>query len=359
MLSPRAQQMAGLYGAASRPGLEILFPNPSGGPGAYVMTWSNGDDLCSPTLHDISLANAIEAQSDPTRPLTPSTVRAISRQTALRGLAGRGPQRAAERAEQQDVEQRRATRHALLLEMIRQTEAAQPTQISAAADERALSLRGRDSLTTISRDICAPHLLVAEQLDVLAENLLDLGIGQVCSQARIPRLIARMEVLRSDLLGLSAARRGRDFVRSGGMIAQQIADTIEVFIGMARMPMAIVRSRLNNLAPVLAAMVAKRNDLPGLIERPGWILDGWDQLCQLWLAIPTFQLKFSVLGELLMLMPRLPAEVETWLELPTGTSDQLNKRSTQSSMIVQDGTAYIDLTFQDRIERNELLRAMQ
>jgi hypothetical protein len=125
------------------------------------------------------------------------------------------------------------------------------------------------------------------------------------------------------------------------------------------MPMAIVRSRLNNLAPVLAAMVAKRNDLPGLIERPGWILDGWDQLCQLWLAIPTFQLKFSVLGELLMLMPRLPAEVETWLELPTGTSDQLNKRSTQSSMIVQDGTAYIDLTFQDRIERNELLRAMQ
>lgn len=77
--------------AGGQAGLEVVFPNPSGREGWFVLPWKSAAEAFRPSLADRALMAALgEAQP------TPSALRAAARRAAAEGLAGRAARRAAQ-----------------------------------------------------------------------------------------------------------------------------------------------------------------------------------------------------------------------------------------------------------------------
>lgn len=339
-----------------KPGIEVVVPNPSGGRGVYLMLWSNVGSLCRPTLHDVALCDYLLKQTNQMLPLTPTMVRKAARDAALRGLAGRPAAHAAQKAAEAEVLQIAATRRALILALLGQTEQAgqPPPHLLGEAE---LEQRAAAALAGISQRLGKADLLVTRHFGQIAEALIDIGIGDTLPSARLPRLLMTMAQMRNELVPLAEPQKGASFIDASAMSALQIAKAIEAACGMAQGLLSNIHRQLRSIETLLGETIARPRLIEEMAERPGWIVDGWDRICDLW-ALARAQGEeqagqAQTLMEIHANVPVLPNELEGWLGLAEGSTLEINARNAHvgSPWRPEENT-------QHRVARNEQLRAM-
>lgn len=306
--------LAGTRVRAGASGLELVFANPSGARGTYVVPWAGVPDICQPTLHDLRLLAALDA-SGGRDVIGPARVQAAARRVALDGAAGRPVRAAAEAAMATDQARIATTAHHLL---------------------SALSSAG-------------PAVPDAREAGLLARAVAELGIGPGAEDAPVPRGIAVLLRLRDGLLAWAAVHpEDAAPAQLVAALAAHAAAGAATVLGVAR-----------HASPValLLAWRAGPERVAALAARPAWLLDGWRLPCLVWAAVPLGS--SLALTEAAQLAPLPPRESEAWTGLPADPSAPGLLRRMLAARAGDARAADLRAApAPDPVARNERLRAM-
>jgi len=321
-----------LLGARARPatrgGPEILVPNPAGGPGVYVLPWAGVNELCRPTVHDILLGQRVAAL----RSLTPGSVRALARDIAAEGMAGRDAVAAAHAAAESDQRDCLGANFHLLLALIGQIE---PAELADLGEDRTRSAELE----------CRARRAVAR----IGPRLGRIGAPAQAPPPRIIRLMAAVGRLRADMAAWSMERKDD----SAGQ-ADLIAAIADVTLTCAERTVADAHAMTEDLVGMLRCWATSSVALAGRVSRPEWLVDGWEKICLIWRCADADAARRSALMEMTILLPVLPREVSAWIGTPIDVDTAWRFRAEAP----RRGDWRTGETL-DRIARNEALRALE
>jgi len=267
--------LAGTRVRAGASGLELVFANPSGARGTYVVPWTGVPDICHPTLHDLRLLAALDT-SGGRDVIGPARVQAAARRVALDGAAGRAVRAAAEAA--------------------------------MATDQARIAATARHLLSALSS--AGSAIPDAREVGSLARAVAELGIGPGAEDAQVPRGIAALVRLRDGLLAWSGVHpEDAAPAQLVAALAAHAAAGAAAVLGVARHA---------SPAMLLLAWRAGPERVAALAARPAWVLDGWRLPGLVWAAVaPGSSL---ALTEAAQLAPLPPREAEAWTGLPADSS---------------------------------------
>ena len=340
-----------LAGARARHGerraIELVVPNPSGGPGVYILSWSSIRALCRPTVHDSRLNQRLG-----TLPvLSPSTVRQAAQTVGSQGLAGRPAMQAALTAAASDRKDRQLTQFLLLLAITKQVEPSAldlvelPTEYSAELEQQA-----RQIVPRIARRLDLTPDGVLSTLADIAEAFLAIGTEGQVAPARVPRLLESLACLRDELADWICEHC--EDAQVG--LADMIAGSADVTIKATETTLVMARAATQNMVGLLRNWRKAPEHVTDHAGRPEWLLDGWEHVILLWASTKSPAEQGAVMTEMAQLVPVLPLEVSEWVGMASKRDDYTNVCETiRLDKDKRMGAAVSNLT-----GRNERLRAI-
>lgn len=334
-----------LGGARARPGkrtgLELVIPNPSGGPGVYIMGWNAIPALCRPTLHDRQLSERIGDVAH----ILPSTIRRIAREVAAEGLAGDEAMQAAQVAADADKHDRTVTNFLLLMALVDQIglfKEAPPGQPD-------METRARLTVAKIAPHIGRSADWVATALESLGDVMATIGIDAQPAPSRVPRVLNMLRDTCTSLGAWSRAQKEADQAAYVEMITTAAGHTLT----LASDTIAQTRALTKNLTELLQRWAADTFGIERLAAQPEWLLDGWEHICLIWNCTQDDATKRAALIEIAQLVPVMPQEAREWSEIVVDTD--VASRLRRTIPLNEDwrtGAIVFDL-----IARNERIRA--
>jgi hypothetical protein len=299
-----------LLGARVRPctraGLELVVPSPAGIRGYYVLPFGALRDVCTPTLHDRLLAEAIGATSL----VTPHAILRLSRRVAREGLAGHSAAEAAEAAEREDANQRLVTNFRLLLALVEQSERPGEAPSPAGRDTPAgMERRAHRAIGRASAELGLSAETIVAALESLAGLLADVGFPGNPTAARHPRQLAELEQLGTEVEAWAATAVEAEEASAATLITGSVALTI----GCARPILAQLGELTGDMPALLRRWSREQPALMELGARPGWLMDGWATLAGIWRNAERGR-RAAAIREMSMLVPLMPREADHWIQ---------------------------------------------
>jgi hypothetical protein len=334
-----------LGGTRARPGekagLELVIPNPSGGPGVYIMDWSAISDLCRPTLHDRQLSERIAAIPN----VVPSAIRRVAREVAAEGLAGEEAMQAALATADAEKQDRTVTNFLLLMALVDQVALFK----DAPKGVPDMETRARLTVARIAPGIGRSADWVATALESLGDAMAALGVAGQPTLSRVPRLI---DLLGDTCASLGAWSRNQKDADQASYV-EMINTTASHTLALARDTTDRGRGLTKNLTELLRRWAADSDSGVRLAARPEWLLDGWEQICLIWRCARDDASRRAALIEIAQLVPIIPLEAFHWsdivIELDVATRVRRNIPLNEDW---RTGAIVFDL-----IARNESIRA--
>nr|WP_294521092.1 hypothetical protein [uncultured Rhodopila sp.] len=326
--------------------IELVIPNPSGGRGVYILDWAAVRTLGHPNVHDTLLFRRLGGVAR----LDPAAVRDAALDVALDGHAGRDAAAEAKRIIARDAAHRLNAQFLLMIGLIDQVHPAGLKTPTAAENAQDVAHRGTAILHTLAPLFGRSPADLADALAALGNLFASVGVAADDTDARIARLLARLDEARRSLSEWLAADTENDI----GGIGRALVGAMQATHGYAS---TIVQSSRAVRADPIGLLKRWLKD-PGSVlvtaNRADWVLDGWEWLSLLWLAAETDVARRRALLEMAQLAPVLPGEAGTWTD-PPAPPETLRPpcRVTSREDSWRSGAAAFAL-----IERNEILRAM-
>jgi hypothetical protein len=348
-----------------RDGAEVLLPKPSGGSGLYVFPWQSVTQLCRATVHDRQLNKRLGALTD----ITPATVRHAAREVAIEGFAGREAQSAGETAVQLDQQAKALCSFLMLLALQERLQpqgldlarVAAPAPDLQAAAQRAVMAHAAQ--LGLSPDVLPLHLKQA------GEVFSGVGVIGSSQHTRVLILLDMFGQLHEEITAWTR-ERAHGSGELGGMVAEVVGATLTC----AAITLREARAATQDVVMLLRQWAANRTQLRHIAERPEWLLDGWEQICQLWNAAENHAARVAALQEIAMLVPVLPKETGDWVRISIQANSLFTYRNTvlvredwrsgannptgpQGRRTVQMNEDWRTTSMIDFVARNERLRA--
>jgi hypothetical protein len=291
---------------APRTGNEFVVPNPSGGRGVYILSWSSVKHLCRPTVHDTLLHQRISRL-----PLMdPAAVRATARQLAAEGLAGKEARLAATASIALEQQELILINFLLLVTLMEQVEPA-GLRISADTEHTSeIDRRARRIVTQVGVTIGRGAAQIGADLEALSALFVPIGLKAETPPARLPRLMTRLEAV-ANRLEVWAKNLPDD---SRAVLAASLGRSAAVTARCAGTAHADAQHLTDDVPGLLQAWAGNPGEIVKQTSRPEWILDGWERFCLLWETAATMSTQSAALLEMAQLVPMLPKEGATFGE---------------------------------------------
>jgi hypothetical protein len=331
---------------SGRDGIELVVPNPSGGPGVYIQHWSTAREAYRPTLHDSVLLHRLAGPVA----LHPRMVRAAAWNVARKGLAGHDARTAAHDAAVSDRSERRTAVFLLLRRVLEQAEprsmGLKPVLGRSAAFDHQVSEGLRRLAPRFGRT--GPQL--RDTLAALGGVFAPIGAAPDGTSSLVARLIDQLQQTRDQMAGAVLLGRENDSVGLG----QSVTDSMDTALACARASFRAARALLTDPLTLLNHWIATPEKVEALVTRTEWILDGWEQISLLWQLAPDNPARRGVLPEMAQLVPILPSEVIEWTDamVPADALEPACRVTCLNDSWRRGGGAF------NQIARNERLRAM-
>ena len=325
LIGARLRQMPGVAG------LEVIVPNPSGGRGVYILPWDTVSVLGRPSMHDVMLGRTLATiLGREAAAVSPRYLAEAVEQVAREGLAG--PLVAEATLAQAKIAQAALleTRLRLLLGVTAQVEgiAADSPAITGQSDTE-IEQRGLAALNTLAERWAKPPQRLGDAMDRLAALFAEIGMGDSLTGARLPRLVSALGELHRDMTVWAQSESGQSGACPAGELrdAVAVARSADLVARMAHLMLDSARQALRDPVAGLKHFLTAQSDLESVCERGFWLLDGWELICRLWHSAPSLMPRHAALADMARSLPLLPDEAETWLGLPPGTAEQLERAS--------------------------------
>jgi hypothetical protein len=275
--------------------LEILVSGFSGSRCIYVFPWDQLVSIMRLTLHD----RALQAEISLTDSITPMKMRIAGHRVARTGLAGADAAVAAGEAlarRAQDVE---VTRAAALSRLI---EAGLAPGGGCSRFETWNAVRKHKSLMlavgTLSAETGLPPDICLVRIKELSDVLAPVGFGNSDNElGYLRRVFNRVSDIKESV---SAANIG-----AAGMLVAQTAGTT---LRLATTIFTSLDIHFDRVAPVLSDWEGTMTSIRGKVDRLGWLLDGWVEVCEMWQAASAdrYNIDFKKIGQIMRTIPLVP-----------------------------------------------------
>lgn len=289
---------------AERTGTEFVVPNPAGGRGVYILTWTGVRQLCRPTVHDTLLHRRIARLAV----MSPAGVRAAARQLAAEGLAGKEATLAAAASVERERKELILVNFLMLVTLMEQVE---PAGLRISADTEhtpEIDRRAQRIVAHVGAGIGRTPAQIGDDLEALSGLFVPIGLRAEIPPARLPKLTHRLTTTAD---GLSAwAERFKDDSRAG--LAASLSRSASVTTRCAAAAHGEALDLIDSMIGLLQLWAADPTEVRKLISRPEWILDGWERFCLLWETAKTISTQSAALLEMAQLVPMLPKEGTTF-----------------------------------------------
>ena len=327
---------------SAKTGIELVVPNPSGGRGVYILDWAGVRALGNLTVHDTMLFRRMAAIAR----LDPAGMRDAALDVAINGHAGRDAAAAARQSVARDAADRLNAHFLLMMGLIAQVSPSVAKATTAADVER----RGSAILHRLAPMLGRAPADLADALAAMGTMFAPVGAGAAETGARIARLLALLEQAHVTLSAWLRADPENDIGGSG----RAVAGAMQTAAGYGGTILTATRAVLADPIGLMKRWFKDPEEVEAIAERAGWVLDGWEWVCLLWLAADTGDARRRALLEMAQLVPVLPAEASGWINLPPPPETLRQPcRVTSRGESWRTGTAAFSL-----IGRNETLRAM-
>jgi hypothetical protein len=284
--------------------IELVVPNPSGGRAVYILNWSGVRGLGNPTVHDTMLFRRccrLEV-------IEPARIRDAALEVAREGHAGPEAAAAAGAAIARDRSEGVRAHLALVAGLAAQIDP-NGLEVTSLAD-RAIDLdrMARAVLQRIGTPLRRSVTDLATSLAAISDLSAPVGISLADHDARIPRLLGRLEETQSDLSRWLSADPANDIGGLGETIAAAMRSAGETGTTVLQE----TRSALADPMTLLRRWLTNPGRVSARVKRCDWLLDGWERVSLLWLAANTTALRQAALLEMAPLVPVLPQEALEW-----------------------------------------------
>jgi hypothetical protein len=339
-----------LAGARARTGPhktpELVVPNPSGGRGVYIVQWSGVRALCNPTVHDTLLFRRLAAL-----PLIdPERLRETALAVACEGYAGKETAAAVRRTIEADRAQRLRAHLLLLTALVNQVDPDGRTGPVSPERTPEFDRRASNLLHRIAPAFGCAATHLATGLDAMGDAFAPVGLTPRDRNARIPRLLDRLEDTRNSISGWLDATAADDIAGLG----RTVIAGMDLALNTASALLATTRGTLADPAGLLKRWVASPAETIGRATRCDWLLDGWDGVRLLWQPASCDANRRAALLEMAQVLPVMPREVTEWTNrsIPEAAMDPAARVVSQNDAWRRGAAAFA------LIQRNEALRAM-
>jgi hypothetical protein len=332
---------------ATKQGLELVIPNPSGGPGVYIMAWTRISSICCPTLHDRQLNERIATLNS----VTPGTIRRVGREVAAEGLAGEEAMDAARKAAEHDKGDRLVANNLLLTALVGQVDVPLEPQTAAdVPDPTEMQQRARHAVDIVATRLGRSANWVAAALEAIADAMASIGINRSSTNSHVPRLVGLLQHCSTEVAASSSAQHSDD----QASYAEMICSVADFTLKLAESTLVNARALTNDVVALLRSWAVDPESIVRLAGRPEWLLDGWEQICLLWEVAEGDAARRAALIEMVQLVPVLPREAREWSALVLEA--EISARLRRLIPLNQDWRT--GATVFDRIARNEHMRAL-
>lgn len=288
-----------------RGGIEAVIPNPSGGRGTYILDWYDVRQVLRPTMHDMAIHQFLGAAQE----IGPDTVQIAARRAAREGLAGRAAREAAEIADRADADDRVLATFLLTMCLLEQSEPSGLTISESMPRTPALEEKARAVVARAWPETGTNPKRIVETIEALARNFAPIGIDPRGSRPRLPRLLSRIDSLRAELESFPSEVPAERGLASASVVAKAASR----FVRDAWVLMQECRTLTADVAQLVELWTRRPEQVLTVLSRPGWLLDGWDQICLLWETATTPALRHAALMDMRRMLPHLPTELDAWL----------------------------------------------
>ena len=340
-----------LAGTRARPaekkGLELVIPNPAGGRGVYIMGWNGITSLCSPTLHDRQLSARIGTEVN----VTPSIIRRVAREVAAEGLAGEEAMNSARKANVDDTSDRLLANYLLLVALVEQVDAATGASPEApGANAAEMQKRARHAVEAVAPRIGQSVNWIGAALEAIADSMASIGVATNAQSSRMTRLVTLLGTCSSEIADWSRGQQSSD----QASYAEMICSVADCTLTIAQSMLNLARGLIRDVPALLRKWATDPAPIIRQIERPEWLLDGWEQICFVWKLATDDAERRAALIEMAQMIPVLPKESRQWLDLAADTTVSMQLRR----MIPLNEDWRTGSTVLDLIARNEHIRAL-
>jgi hypothetical protein len=323
-------ELTGARARRGKDGLELTLPNPSGKRGIYILDPKDMVRYCAPGLHDRHLAAGLGALPD----VTPASIRALARDIAMAGLAGRHAAAAGRLAREAERRAALSAQLHILRRLVARLDGAQ-------ADLAAIDRSAKAAIAALAARSGQPNAAILHAISHAAalEAATGAAPNETCRHAALASDLSTMLV---DLAGCGAtgrAGRAQDLIVSAGADA----------VALARLALADAWRRLADLP---ALLTAGASGIEALSIRLDWLLDGWAPICRLWRAAPPGRVAATI-NEIGLMVPSIPAETGGWYGV---TVNEAARQNLRAEVVGFTEWRHAGL-WSDLLARNEVFRA--
>jgi hypothetical protein len=313
---------------ADRGGVELILPNPSGGPGVFITDWPGATSLRTATLHDTLLFRRIARLGAP----NPRLVREAALSVAEEGHAGPAAVEAARVRRACDHAERQRLRDLLI----------------------GCFSKGQPDEANVARALGVAIPVAATALRIASDSLAPIGLAPGDPDARLSRTIARLDATADEIADWIARDPAPDFIHDTDGVGAPIAAMLRAAAEMGRRYLHGLRRCLGEPPTLLRRAAADPQSVRDQADRALWLMDGWERLSLLWKAAESTAMRRLALLEIAQGLPTLPTEALSWTDPPVSRAlPPKLTRQARSAGGGLTGAASLTLT-----RRNETLRAL-
>jgi len=296
-----------IYGAKARPeprgGVELLVPNPSGGPGYYVIGLKGLRDFCQLSVHDeLLLDRLLELEV-----VTPSAVRRAARDVAMAGAAGRDAAEAAAAAAEKDDALVQLTSYHLIVGLLKQV-GIDVRVLKRPESEGGFKSEVRKRLTSLSPKLGVGVDEVVVTLDEIAFYAAPIGFRGSDQKARHRRILDSIASLADELATWSAVEAEDTRELTG-----EVIDCARWTIDHGTPAVESCHDLLEDVFGLIKRWCRGEDNVKGRFAYCDWLLDGWQEIIAVWEAAagedrPNQRMSLGQIARLLPLTKQLSEE---------------------------------------------------
>lgn len=324
-------------------GLEVIIPGLSGGSGVYIIGWSGVREVFRMTVHDRAFHDMIETR----KAATPGEMRRCAHEIALTGLSGPDGIDAAEKAIEQEDNERLLTNYYLVNSVVKSLASSDVklsvTELSSPTGQKKV----RGMMAGIASDLNISSERLYADIERWSDMIAPVGIASMPHECRLRRLLTRLKAFR-----MNVTAWGRNSNADPDGLAFLTADVALLTLDIGQTLMGEVDDHANDLKQALAKWATVGKEIDDRMTRLSWLLDGWEHVLGLWDSVieaPIYE-QVEALEEIVRMLPLVPTkELEGQKGKAWGDLENAMRKFVKPLQNWQSGDTDIEL--QLRIER--------
>lgn len=324
-------------------GLEVIVPGLSGGSGVYIIGWSGVTDVFRMTVHDRAFHDMIENR----KAATPLAMRRCAHEIALTGLSGPDGIEAAEKAIEQEDNERLLTNYYLVNSVVKNLAATDVKLSVSELTSPAGQKKVRGMMADIAKNLNVSSERLYADIETWSEMIAPIGIASMPHECRLRRLLSRLKAFR-----MNVTAWGRNSHADSDGLAFLTADVALLTLDIGQTLMGEVDDHANDLQHALANWGTVGPEIEDRMNRLSWLLDGWEHVLGIWDSVIEAAIyeQVDALEEIVRMLPLVPTkELEGQKGKAWGELENAMRKFVKPLQNWQSGDTDIEL--QLRIER--------